>query len=287
MTNIYLRGWVKPETTVRWHKRLRPILPSMASLVWDKQAASVRHSRGLIVPSAGMRNVLRRCYPEVESAKVHVLPWGWWERSWEPESEPENTLAAAGLRVELGIHSNARVLLMLSRISPEKGHDVLLNALLEWERRDDYPSFPIALVICGDAAYMQGSRHLEKVRALAARLRRTQVVFAGHVTGDRKRSFFALADLYVFPSRHESYGLTLVEALAAGLPAVCVDSHGAREVMREEFGTLVEPRGLRRALAEMLAGERPRQKMGDAARAYARTERFQDRAAQLAALLML
>ena len=40
------------------------------------------------------------------------------------------------------------------------------------------------------------------------------MVFPGYVTGERKRAFFALADLYVFPSRHESYGLTLLEALA-------------------------------------------------------------------------
>src|SRR5438874_1345237 len=32
---IYLRGWIKPETTVRWHRRLRPLLPAMAQLIWD------------------------------------------------------------------------------------------------------------------------------------------------------------------------------------------------------------------------------------------------------------
>ena len=70
----------------------------------------------------------------------------------------------------------------------------------------------------------RGSDSSKSCATLAARLKRTRVVFPGYVTGERKRAFFALADLYVFPSRHESYGLTLLEALAAGLPAVCLDT---------------------------------------------------------------
>jgi glycosyltransferase involved in cell wall biosynthesis len=284
VTNIYLHGMVKPETTVRWHRRLRPFLPSMARLIWEKQAASVRDSRGLIVPSTGMRDVMLRCYPECEPAKIHVLPWGSWAS--EPDDAPTE-ISSAALRAELGIPAEARVLLMLSRISPEKGHDLLLEALIEWERRDEYSRVPLSLVICGDAAYMQGRRYLEKLQRLAARLRRTQVVFAGHVTGRRKQAFFSLADLYIFPSRHESYGLTLLEALASGLPAVCVDSHGARSVMSKEFGRIVEPPALPAAIAGLLADESLRKKMGAAARAYASTQRFSARAAELASLLML
>ena len=109
---------------------------------------------------------------------------------------------------------------------------------------------------------MQGQRFFEKLRELAARLKRTRVVFPGYVTGERKRAFLALADLYVFPSRHESYGLTLMEALAAGLPAVCLDTTGARSVMREEFGALVPASGLRAAIATLLADEGSRQTNG-------------------------
>jgi len=89
----------------------------------------------------------------------------------------------------------------------------------------------------------------------------------------------------VFPSRHESYGLTLMEALAAGLPAVCLDTSGSRSVMREEFGVLVPESGLRAAIATLLADEGARQNLGAAARAFAQRERFSDRAAELASLL--
>ena len=174
----------------------------------------------------------------------------------------------------------------LSRISPEKGQDSLLEALLEWERRPDYPERPLWVFLCGDAAFMQGQRFLERLKQLASRLRRTRVVFPGYVMGERKRGFFALADLFVFPSRHESYGLTLLEALAAGLPAVCLDHHGARSVMRPEFGALVQPSELRGAIASMLEDEAGRKRMGDAAKKFAEGERFSDRAALLAKWLV-
>lgn len=283
VASIYLRGWVAPETTVRWYGRLRPVLPSLTKLIWEKQEASVRHSRGLIVPSEGMRRILLRSYPECAPEKIHVLPWGAWD-----DSDPDNgaPLDPSALRREYGVPAEALVLLTLSRISPEKGQDVLLKALLEWERRTDFPRRPLWLFLCGDAAYMQGRRYLEHLKLLASRLRRTRVVFPGHVSGARKKAFFALADLYVFPSRHESYGLTLLEALAAGLPAVCLDHEGARSVMREEFGRIVQPSGLRAAIAELLGDKSLREKMGQAARAYAATQRFSDSAARVAGLLV-
>lgn len=274
---MYGRGAIAPETTVRWYRRLRRCLPDMAKLVWEKQEASVRHSRGLIVPSEGMREVLLRCYPDCPPERIHVLPWGNWNADAPADAEP--------LRREFGVPDNARVLLALSRISPEKGQDLLLDALLEWERRDDYPAYPLWLFVCGDAAFMQGRRFFEELHQRAARLKRTRVVFPGYVTGERKRAFLALADLYVFPSRHESYGLTLMEALAAGLPAVCLDTTGARSVMREEFGVLTPPSGLRAAIAKLLADESRRKQMGEAAREFAGSERFSDRAAELARLI--
>jgi len=268
---IYGRNRIAPETTVRWYRRLRPILPRITRLIWEKQEASVRHCRGLIVPSPGMRDVLLRCYPESAPEKIHVLPWGAWEDS--PAPSPD------GLREEFGIRDGARVLLTLSRISPEKGQDLLLESLLDWDPPD------LCVFICGGAAYMQGRKFEHKLRKIAARFRNTRVIFPGHVTGERKRAFFALADLYIFPSRHESYGLTLVEALAAAVPAVCLDSLGARSVMRKDFGAIVAPDQLQSAIKALLESE-SRGAMSRAAREFAAANRFADQAARLTKILI-
>jgi glycosyltransferase involved in cell wall biosynthesis len=274
VADIYFRGLIRPETTVKWYRLMHWALPSIAKLVWEKQEASVMHSRGLIMPSQGMKEVMLRCYPAC--APIHVLPWG--------VRDPGLPGDAAPLRVEYDVPDNARVLLTLSRISPEKGQDLLLEKLIEWERRDDYPREPLWLFICGEAAFMQGLRFFEKLRSLAAKLKKTRVIFPGYVTGDRKKAFFALADLYIFPSRHESYGLTLLEALAAGVPAVCLDHHGARAVMSEEFGAIVEPSGLIPAIKRLLNDHNlPRMRV--AARLFALKNSFSDQAATLAKLL--
>ncbi|HLX46045.1 MAG TPA: glycosyltransferase family 4 protein [Bryobacteraceae bacterium] len=277
VAEIYGRGMVRPETLVRWYPRVAKMLPDIARLIWEKQAASVRGSRGLIVPSEGMREVLLRCYPDCPAGKIHVLPWGSWGQAGDG--------GEFDLQTEFGVPREARVLLTLSRISPEKGQDLLLDALADWEQRSDFPDYPLWLFVCGEAAFMQGGRFLQKLQAKAARLRRTRVVFPGYVTGARKSAFFRLADVYVFPSRHESYGLTLMEALEAGVPAVCLDHHGARSVMREEFGAMVPAAGLRAGIQRLLGDDAGRKKMGEAARNFARSEKFSTRAAELAELL--
>jgi glycosyltransferase involved in cell wall biosynthesis len=277
VSTIYFRNLLRPETTVRWYPRLRAVLPAMARLVWEKQEASVRHSRGLIMPSDGMRETMLRCYPWCDPDKFHVLPWGAWSAA--------SVADPAMLHREFGVSDDAHVLLTLSRISPEKGQDLLLDALFEWEQRSDYPQRPVWLFICGDAAFMQGQRFFDRLKRSAARLKKTRVVFPGFVTGERKAAFFARADLFVFPSRFESYGLTLLEALASGLPAVCLDHVGARAVMRDAFGAIASPQDLRSAIARLLADEPGRRQMGEAARKFAQGERFSDRAAELAGIL--
>lgn len=248
VASIYGKGIVEPQTTTRWYERVRRLpMPDVLRLVWEKQRASVHHSSALIVPSGEMRTVLERCYPRYAPGKVHVIPWG--ARPAEPASEA----AMNELRKEFAIPAGAHVLLTLSRISPEKGQDVLLEALAQWEREPGFPSAPVCLFLCGEAAYMQGQRYLRRLHDLASKLRRVKTFFPGHVTGERKRAFFGLADLYIFPSLHESYGLTLMEALEAGLPAVCLDHHGSREVMRPEFGIIAKRGELHKAIASMLS----------------------------------
>ncbi len=294
VANIYAKRRIAPETMVLWYDRLdrsplRFLAPDEARLVFDKQRDSLIYSRGIIVPSNGMKELILRCYPRTPPEKIHVIAWGAWNR---PANLEERSEEVKRIRQEYALLDNALVLLALSRISPEKGQDLLLEALMEWERYGDLPARPVRLFLCGDAAFIQGKKHLEKLRALAGRLRRVGVVFPGHVGGVRKQALLDLADLYVFPSRHESYGLTLMEALNAGLPAVCLDHYGARSVMRQEFGEIV-PMGSRRemvsglhaAIKRLLADDAARHRMGEAARSYASTARFSDSAARLAGLL--
>lgn len=280
ISSIYLRGIVKPETTVRWFAQLERLpLPTILRLIWEKQRDCVCHSRRLIVPSSAMKETLERCYPHHAPGKAEVLPWG----AERPLAALDSDIEA--LRIEYGITPDTRVLLTLSRISPEKGQHRLLEALQLWERSATPPREPVLLLLCGEAAYMQGIRYREHLERLAARLRNIRVVFPGHVTGARKAACFAVSQLYIFPSLHESYGLTLMEALAAGLPAICLPSDGAAEIMRPEFGAVTGPPHLWQTIKHWLANEALRRNAARAAAQFAAQHTFDQTAQRLALLL--
>ena len=79
-----------------------------------------------------------------------------------------------------------------------------------------------------------------------------RVEFLGHVTGDRKAALLQRADLFISVSRHESYGLTLAEAAAAGCRVISHQHYGAA-------GTVVDcsqPRELAQVLTEQIRAGR-------------------------------
>ena len=168
-----------------------------------------------------------RCYPDCPAEKVVVLPWGNVAESTTvtPYPAPEDEV----------------VILTLSRLSPEKGIERLLAAL-------PHLSGKVRIWICGAPAYMKGQHYEHRLRAMAD----DRVEFLGHVTGERKAAILHRADIFVSPSRHESYGLTIEEARAAGCRIVSHGHYGAT-------GTIVDcsqPRELAQALNGMIQGGR-------------------------------
>ena len=219
-SRMYLGEVFGPRRLVQLHRGLHHtglarFLPDIFRLVFEKQRECIETSFRIILPSQEVAETLRGCYGDDVQQKLAVIPWGSWDEGVSREVIEEETL---GLRRHYGVRPDETVLLTLSRLSPEKGIDLLLEALRMWEREE--PPKDLRLFICGDAAFMQGKKYRQKLLRQARRLKRVRVDFPGHVTGARKGAFFALAHLYVFPSRHESYGLTLVEALRAGLPVL-------------------------------------------------------------------
>ena len=127
---LYFRSRMRPQTLTRLYDRLtRTVdvrwLPDIVRLLLQKQKDSVYGSKGLIVPSQAMRQVLLDCYPGLGAERIHVLPWGIWDDAQHPTSA-----AIAHFRQQHGLAEGTRILLTLSRISPEKGQDRLLEALL-------------------------------------------------------------------------------------------------------------------------------------------------------------
>ena len=145
----------------------------------------------------------------------------------------------------------------IGRFSPEKGQADLLDAMPEIRRA--LPEARLVLVGYGDLE--------AELRRRAAPLGEA-VEFAGERDAAEVLGSF---DLYVQPSRYESQGLAILEAMAAGVPVVATDVGGVRDaVVPGETGVLV-PAGDAGALARaVVATARDPGRMSRASRASAR-----------------
>lgn len=278
---LYLRRIVAPERLTRLHERMRGaadwILPDVLNLVFEKQRETVYYSKRMVVPSRAMADTLMRCYGgligrEELERRIVVVPWGVW--SGPPGPADENR--AAELREYYEMTEATTVLMTLSRISPEKGVHLLLEALRLLEANGEIAGKDIRLFICGEPAFMMGQAYGRKVRAAAAKLRQVKVVFPGYLDAAAKRAYFRLGDLFISPSIHESYGLNVVEAMHAGLPVLASDHYGVRDTLPPDAGRLVHyptpkkaPPLLAAALMDMLSDRGKLKKMGETARAAA------------------
>ncbi|MFH1725149.1 MAG: glycosyltransferase family 4 protein [Elusimicrobiota bacterium] len=202
--------------------------------------------------------------------RILIAPWGGWRESF---SEEAVALEASRLRAHYHLRPGSRVVLTLSRISPEKGIHLLLEALRRLEGSPRFRATDVCLFICGETAFMRGESYGRRVRAAAERLRRFRVFFPGYLAPVEKQAYFRLADLFVSPSLHESYGLTIVEAMRAGLPILASDHYGGDEILDPSYGRTVpygdaglRPRLLAVGLEEMLGDPAGLRRMGRRAR---------------------
>jgi glycosyltransferase involved in cell wall biosynthesis len=230
-TRFYLRGLIRPETAARFH--WFGVMPDLLKLVFEKQYQCVRRSARIVVPSAPMRDVILRCYPWCPPEKIVVLPW-------------ENIAAHSPVEpYHIDISEDEVVIITLSRLSPEKGIERLLAALPHLGATDK----KVRAFICGGPAYMKGRAYEQKLRRLAARITTAHVEFTGHVTGAQKAALLQRADIFVSPSKHESYGLTIAEALATECRVVSHHHYGAEGAVVD----CSDPKALANILSELIA----------------------------------
>jgi glycosyltransferase involved in cell wall biosynthesis len=173
----------------------------------DRERAVLDAATATVTTSAWARRRLIELY-DLSAHRVHVAESG------APAAEPASGTEAG------------EALLCVGAVVPEKGHDILLEALesistLSWHctcvgRLDRDPAFVESL--CG--------------RSLDAGLGE-RVSFPGPRTGADLDHTYASADLLVHASRAETYGLVVTEALARGLPVIAAEVGGLAEALGE------------------------------------------------------
>jgi glycosyltransferase involved in cell wall biosynthesis len=158
--------------------------------------------------------------------------------------------------------SEGPLLLYLGKLTPRKGVDHLIAAMAQLQRRD------AQLVVAGNDMGVRA-----ELEAQVADLQlQERVRFVGLVTGERRVAALADADLLVYPSSDEIFGLVPFEGLLAGTPAVVSDDCGCGELVAQaRAGELVRfaaPAALARALDSLLGDDDRRRRMVSRGRAF-------------------
>ena len=215
---------------VHVHSPLTPVLPFVASLeatcpvvgtfhafhdrsfgyavfrpylrgYWERLAATIAVSHAA---SAGVRRYF-------ETDNWRIVPNGVDTSLFTPHARRPPEIPADGVPT----------VLFVGRFDPRNRLPLLLRAF----RRVQGARRRARLVVVGDGP-LRGH-----YRRLAADV--PGVVFAGRVRNEQRPGFYAHSDVYACPAVQGSFGITLLEAMAAGTPVVCSDIPGFREVVRD------------------------------------------------------
>ena len=155
-------------------------------------------------------------------------------------------------------------ILFVGRFEQRKGLLVLLKAFRVLRRA----GLDCRLIVVGSGPQEREVRRYIATRGLKG------VELLGRVGDAEKARLFATADVFVSPATgQESFGIVLLEAMAAGTPIVCSDIHGYKGVVRRDQQALLVPprdvKALTEALARVLGDADLRARMGAAGRARA------------------
>lgn len=220
-------------------------LTALEPALWTYLRTFYTQCEHIYVPSSAMADILR----------AHGITQGLrpWERGIDTDRfHPRHRSMA--WRHERGIADDEVVLGVVSRLVWEKGL-ALIPKIQETLRSRGIEA---RLLIVGD-----GPARPDLEAALP------DAHFTGFLRGTELAVAYASSDVFVFPSDTETFGNVTLEAMASGLPTVCADAVGSRDLVDEgTTGALCPPGNVRAfadALAPLLTNAKQRRTMGRAA----------------------
>ncbi len=191
-------------------------LPPVARFYWSKWLPwSVRFARYIIADSECTKRDLQRLLA-VPLERITVVPL-----AADGRFVPQPPDVSTALRARLQLPE--RMVLYVGTVEPRKGLDTLLDAwaLLAAELPETQ------LVIAGKLGWYTDRLH-DQLRRLGLTER---VHWTGYVADEDLPALYGAADVFVFPSRYEGFGLPPLEAMACGTPVVASNAAALPEVV--------------------------------------------------------
>ena len=160
------------------------------------------------------------------------------------------------------VRDNVFNMVSIGRLDKNKNHQLLIDVVLDLKNR----KIPVHLTIVGE-----GDERISLQEKILQLNLSDQLSLVG--LQEKVEMYLWNADLYVHSAITEGFGLTLIEAMACGLPVVCTDGEGNRDLIQEgENGFMVgerDPKLLADKIELLLKNDILRQEMGEKARKFA------------------
>jgi glycosyltransferase involved in cell wall biosynthesis len=246
------------------HLRFPQYLPSKLGYAYARGqmwAATHQAARVITVSEASKRDILR--YFRVPESRIDVIYNAIDDRFWQ---EPT--------AVEIGsVRERYRLtdpfVLYAGNIKPHKNLERLIEAF-HLMRHDNPDLANVQLLIIGDEI----SKYATLRRAVHRHKLHKHVRFFGFVSDQTLAALYRLADVFVFPSLYEGFGLPPLEAMASGTPVVVSNVSSLPEVVGDaavlvdphDVGSIVD--GLRLVLTDPVRAEEMRRKGLERAREF-------------------
>jgi mannosylfructose-phosphate synthase len=236
----------------------------------QKERVVYHECDALIATTPQQRDILSNSESEYEVPleKTHIVPPGYDETRFFPVSRASRE----ALKQELDLPPGPLVL-ALGRLARNKGYDLLLEAMPVVFQR--VPAARLLLAIGATKPTGDEIEQLHQLQQLADKLGISQrVIFRDYIPDAVLADYYRAADVFALSSRYEPFGMTAVEAMACGTPAVVTTEGGLWELVTwgndAIYANPFDPDAFGHAIATVL--QRPRV-AGQLARGGAQTAR--------------
>jgi glycosyltransferase involved in cell wall biosynthesis len=160
-------------------------------------------------------------------------------------------------RKKYNLPVNSMLLISVGRNHPKKGFLIAVEALSKLKNKSAH----IAYLIIG--------KDMKLIREKANELGVSELLFTpGQLEAKEVAELFQASDMYISPSLIESFGITTIEAMSAGLPCIVSDIEGSRDIVTSKFGIFTKPgdaQELADAIQKLVENRLLMKKMGEEA----------------------
>jgi len=191
---------------------------SVDYLYWST-AFALRHAKKIITVSEFTKQEILSLYPKTKMQKISVVHNGYDNEIFRPLQEPEKT---SSILEKYGIAKP--FFLYVGRLEKKKNTPALIEALSLV--RENNPEIKEKLVLIGNASF-----GFDEVKYVIEEFNLNHDVYMpGWVSEDDLPYIYNAASAFVFPTKHEGFGIPILESLACGLPTIASDLPVLREI---------------------------------------------------------